>query len=114
MARESIGPDVATVLSRLESTPAIELLETYDHTEWRELWERDDQGPRLYRALSPALVNQGFPTLALQLARRGLESFPDDAELRYTVVLAYARGGNLPSAEQALAPLLKAAGVGGP
>src|SRR5262249_23221747 len=75
--------------------------------EYADLWEKDPHGPRLYRVFSRALIYQSFLTLALKLARRGLQGFPGDPALSYNVALAYARAGNLSSAEQLLEPLLK-------
>jgi class 3 adenylate cyclase/tetratricopeptide (TPR) repeat protein len=97
---------VDALLDRLQNTSAIDLWEMYSHPVHASFWESD---PRLYRAFARAMLKEGFPTLALSVARRGLEVFLNDLDLGYVVALAYGRGGNIASAELAIAPLLDAA-----
>ena len=101
-------PSVESLLERLRTESAVELLEAYDHPEYAGLWDEDPAGPRLYRGFAGALVQQGYPTTGLNLARRGLHKdlYPTDPHLRYLVALAYARGGSTSSAESVLGPLL--------
>lgn len=107
---------VEAILAKRKAKPTFDLLADYQHERFDHLWKEDGEGPRLYRDFALALVKQGHPSLGLKLAREGLECerYKDDPLLRYTVALAYARGGNRTSAEEALKPLLKPAGVGKP
>ena len=102
---------VESLLKRLKDESAVELLEAYDHPEYAALWNAGPQGPQLYRGFAKALIQQGYPTTGLNLARRGLHKdlHPTDPHLRYLVALAYARGGSTSSAESVLGPLLSEA-----
>jgi class 3 adenylate cyclase len=106
-----ITDKVRVLVERLtrSQTRAVQLLETYDLPEYADLWEKDPEGPRLYRAFSRELVKQGYPTTGLSLARRGLKARPGDSVLAYNLAWAYARGGNPTSAGIALTPLLEQA-----
>jgi class 3 adenylate cyclase len=106
-----LADKVRVLVERLtrSQTRAVQLLETYDLPAYAEWWEKDPEGPRLYRAFSQELVKQGYPTTGLNLVRRGLKAWPGDPVLGYTLAWAYTRGGNLTSAGIALVPLLEEA-----
>src|SRR5580704_5828868 len=100
-------PTVEALLQAITEDPApVELLDAYGPDRYPDLWNKDGQGPRLYRGCARTLIDRGFPTFGLKLGRRGLEACPHDPQLLYTVALAHARGGNVTSAEQTLEELL--------
>jgi tetratricopeptide (TPR) repeat protein len=102
-----VEPTVEVLLHKLKEDPAtVELLEVYGHVHHSDLWDKDAQGPRLYRGFARALIDRGYPAFGLKLGRRGLQIHPGDPELLYAVALAHARGGNPTSAEQTLHELL--------
>jgi class 3 adenylate cyclase len=108
---------VEDVLARRKDTATLDLIADYPQDQYEKLWKKDKAGPRLYRTFALDLVKQGHPSLGLKLAREGLECnrYEGDTVLQYTVALAYARGGNLTSAEEALQRILApAARAGGP
>lgn len=124
---------VDDILDRIHRKPrpgqpapsARDLLARYDQPEYRAEWEDDPLGPRLYRGFVRRLIDQGYPTDALKLARRRLdvETKPltnrveklaaGDPVLRYLVALAFARGGNPGSALRYGTPLVEQVLAGG-
>lgn len=79
------------VLRRLGSAEVslLELLEQCRHESNHAIW---GQGAELCRLFAQRLLKQGHPSLALEVARRGLsEGYPNDPELEYCRALALAR-----------------------
>ena len=110
-------PEILADLHRSATDPrfkarAVDLLARYDHRELEADWERDPEGPRLYRAFTKRLIDEGYPNLAIELSRRRLEAEAGrstdrgDPHLRYLVALAFARGGSSGSAERYVLPLV--------
>jgi class 3 adenylate cyclase/tetratricopeptide (TPR) repeat protein len=84
----------ATVLEQLANKNAqvLNLLALCRTPEFQGVWA---QGPELSRRFARLLLKQGHPTLALEVAARGLDKhYPDDADLMYCRALALARSGN--------------------
>jgi class 3 adenylate cyclase len=87
----------AAVLEQLKqkNPPVLSLLAQCRAEENLGVW---DQGPKLrelLRRFARQLLHQGHPTLALEVAARGLaEAYPDDHDLLYCRALALVNSGN--------------------
>jgi hypothetical protein len=102
--REEVAPSATDWLAR------------YDTPKYATAWEQDAEGPRLYRWFARKLIDQGYPTASLRLARRRLDrevapkrtARPNEGDpvLRYLAALAFARGGNPGSAARYADPLV--------
>ena len=66
------------------------------------------QGPELLRRFAHFLLKQGHPTLALEVAARGLDkkAYPNDHDLMYCRALALVRSGNATRADWFVRDLL--------
>jgi len=115
---------VEDILRELDARPAdgeplpsaLDLLARFDQPGFAAAWEADPSGPRLYRWFVRKLIAQGYPTAAVNLARRflgreaGRVEHPEavgDPVLRYLTALAFARGGNPRSAARYATPLVE-------
>lgn len=96
-----MSSDVADILERLKKkdAKALDLLPRFRTEEHKLLWTA---APDLYRAFAKKLITQGQPARGLELAREGLEVFPNDQYLLYYRAQATARGGNIAGAEKHL------------
>jgi len=73
--------------------------------EFNHVWS---EGPELLRRFARLLLKQGHPTLALEVAARGLDKFyPEDHDLMYCRTLALARSGNPTRASLFVQEMLK-------
>jgi adenylate cyclase len=103
------APSVLSLLARYDpESPA-----------WKDAWDNDPHGPRLYRWFTGKLIDLGSLTRALKLARRRLdaEARPGlkpherakegDPVLRYLAALAFARGRSRGSAARFATPLVE-------
>jgi len=89
------------ILARLrDNSPADRLLEECRHPT-QPLGSGD-----VYREFTRKLLEQGFPTLALDLAKEGQEYLQADVQLQYLLALAARRGGNAKYAASLLEPIL--------
>jgi class 3 adenylate cyclase len=83
------------ILKQLDEKDAqvLNLLALCRTPEYLHVWF---QGPELLRRFARLLLQQGHPTLALEVAARGLtdKAYPGDVELMYCRALALARSGN--------------------
>ena len=95
------------LLAEVAAGPVLNRLTVAHPDRFPAAWDDDPAGPRLYRKFAERLVKSGHPAQGLSLARRGVAVYPGDPQLRYLVALAFARGGNVDSAEHALEPLLR-------
>src|SRR5262245_28982595 len=94
-----MAPAVSTqtapaILEQLGETnaPVLNLLALCRTPAYSHVWS---QGPELFRRLARLLRKQGQPTLALEVAARGLNKlYPGDHDLMYCRALALARSGN--------------------
>ncbi len=105
-------PTAASVLEQLavRNAPVLSLLALCRKDEHLHLWS---QGPDLFRRFAQLLLKQGHPTLALEVASRGLDKhcYPEDNELRYSRALALARSGNPTRADAFVKELLARPGL---
>src|SRR5438105_122592 len=88
------APTAAAVLEQLaaKDAPVLNLLALCRTPEYQGVWS---QGPELLRRFARLLLKQGHPTLALEVAARGLDKIdPDDHDLLYCRALALANSGN--------------------
>src|SRR5437016_3529063 len=89
------APTAASVLEQLAQKDAhvLNLLALCRKKEHEDIWTQD---PELFRRFAFLLLKQGHPTLALEVASRGLEKncYPEDNTLRYYQALALVRSGN--------------------
>jgi class 3 adenylate cyclase len=75
-----------------KDAPVLGLLARYRTPEYHDVWL---QGPELLRAFAHLLLKQGHPTLALEVAARGLDrAFHNDPDLQYCRALALVNSGN--------------------
>ena len=87
-------PSAAAILDELnqKDPPVLALLWQCRTTEYLHVWE---EGPLLPRRFARLLLQQGHPTLALEVASRGLaERYRDDLDLLYCRALALVNSGN--------------------
>jgi class 3 adenylate cyclase/tetratricopeptide (TPR) repeat protein len=88
-------PTAAAILDQLAAKDAqiLNLLALCRTPEFQHVWA---QGPELPRRFARLLLKQGHPTLALEVASRGLAetAYPNDLDLMYCRALALARSGN--------------------
>jgi class 3 adenylate cyclase len=88
------APTAADVLEQLnqKDPPVLALLWQCRTKEYLHVWE---EGPQLLRRFARLLLQQGHPTLALEVAARGLaERYRDDHDLLYCRALALVNSGN--------------------
>jgi class 3 adenylate cyclase/tetratricopeptide (TPR) repeat protein len=89
------APSAAAILEQLSEKKAqvLNLLALCRTPEYFHVWA---QGPELLRRFARLLLKQGHPTLALEVAARGLAEkvYPNDLDLMYCRALALARSGN--------------------
>jgi class 3 adenylate cyclase/tetratricopeptide (TPR) repeat protein len=88
------APKVIDILEQLSDKDAqvLNLLALCRTPEFTHVWS---EGPELSRRFARLLLKQGHPTLALEVAARGLDKFyPDDHELMYCRAIALVRSGN--------------------
>jgi class 3 adenylate cyclase/tetratricopeptide (TPR) repeat protein len=101
------GLTAAWVLKQLahKDAPLLHLLSRCREQGNEHVWE---QGPALHRLFARLLRKQGHPSLALEVAARGLEEnrCPGDHELMYLRALALADCGNLTKADDFVQALL--------
>jgi len=89
------------ILARLrDNAPADRLLEECRHP------SQPLGSGVVYREFTRKLLEQGFPTLALDLAQEGKEYLQVDFPLQYLLALAARRGGNAKYAASLLEPIL--------
>ncbi|WP_020474994.1 TRAFs-binding domain-containing protein [Zavarzinella formosa] len=75
-----------------KDAPVLNLLALCRTPDYFRVWA---EGPVLLRRFARLLLKQGHPTLALEVASRGLDKpYPDDQDLLYCRALALARCGN--------------------
>ena len=90
-----ITPTAAAVLEQLSENDAqvLNLLALCRTPEFAHVWT---EGPELLRRFARLLLKQGHPTLALEVAARGLadNAYATDLDLMYCRALALARSGN--------------------
>ncbi len=100
-------PTAAAVLKELALPDAqvLNLLALCRTPPYLDVWT---EGPELLRRFARLLLQQGHPTLALEVAARGLDdrAYPRDTELMYCRALALARSGNPTRAAQLVRDLL--------
>ncbi len=103
----SIAPSANAILELLDQRDAqvLNLLALCRTPPYQQVWT---QGPELLRRFARLLLKQGHPTLALEVAARGLEgrAFPNDLDLMYCRALALVRSGNTTRADMFLRELL--------
>jgi class 3 adenylate cyclase len=103
------APTADDVLEQLaqKNPPVLSLLALCRSDDYLVVWK---PGPRLLELLhrfARLLLHQGHPTLALEVASRGLaEAYPDDHELLYCRALALLNCGNTTRAEDFVRELL--------
>lgn len=88
------APTAAEILEQLAQKDAqvLNLLALCRTEPYLGVWLK---GPELLRRFARLLLQQGHPTLALEVAARGLgKLYPDDHDLLYCRALALARSGN--------------------
>jgi class 3 adenylate cyclase len=90
-----ITPTARAVLELLaeKDVQVLNLLALCRTPEYHHVWS---EGPELLRRFAHLLLKQGHPTLALEVAARGLadKAYPNDLDLMYCRALALARSGN--------------------
>jgi tetratricopeptide (TPR) repeat protein len=98
-------PTAAAVLEQLEEKDAqvLNLLALCRTQPYLGVWQ---EGPELLRRFARLLLQQGHPTLALEVATRGLDRYPGDHDLLYCRALALVRSGNPTRAERVVQELL--------
>jgi class 3 adenylate cyclase/tetratricopeptide (TPR) repeat protein len=96
--KESVFVTALTAVAVLEQlsekgAQVLNLLALCRTPEFYPVWS---QGPELLRRFARLLLKQGHPTLALEVAARGLaeKAYPNDLELMFCRALALARSGN--------------------
>src|SRR5665213_3585503 len=104
------APTAAAVLEQLSEKNAqvLNLLALCRTPEYFHVWL---EGPELLRRFARLLLKQGHPTLALEVAARGLAEkvYPNDLDLMYCRALALARSGNPTRASFFVKEMLKRA-----
>ena len=94
------APTAAAILEQLSVKDAqvFNLLALCRTPDYLHVWL---EGPELLRRFARLLLKQGHPTLALEVAARGLDAklYPDDHELLYCRALALVNSGNPTRAE---------------
>ena len=89
------APTAAAILEQLADKDAqvLNLLALCRTPPYLHVWS---EGPELLRRFARLLLKQGHPTLALEVAARGLAEklYPNDPDLLYCRALALARSGN--------------------
>ncbi len=102
-----IAPTAADILEQLAQKDAqvLNLLALCRTGPYLGVWT---QGPELLRRFARLLLKQGHPTLALEVASRGLDkkAYPNDHDLLYCRALALVRSGNSTRADWFLRDLL--------
>lgn len=105
-------PTAAAILDQLnhKDAPVLNLLALCRTKAYEGVWA---EGPELLRRFARLLLKQGHPTLALEVASRGLEkiAYPRDHELMYCRALALVRSGNTTRADWFLHELLDVTGL---
>ncbi len=89
-----VAPTAATVLEQLseKGVQVLNLLALCRTPEYIHVWS---EGPELLRRFARLLLKQGHPTLALEVAARGLDKlYSDDLDLLYCRALALVNSGN--------------------
>jgi class 3 adenylate cyclase/tetratricopeptide (TPR) repeat protein len=89
-----IVPTAAAILEQLDQkdAPVLTLLALCRTQPYLGIWS---EGPELLRRFGRLLIKQGHPTLALEVAARGLENlYPDDHDLLYCRALALVNSRN--------------------
>ncbi len=88
-----IAPTAAAVLEHLAHKDAqvLNLLALCRTPSFDGVWS---QGPALHHRFARLLLRQGHPTLALQVAARGLDRYPGDPNLLYCRAGALVNSGN--------------------
>lgn len=92
-AHHMTAPTAACILEQLAQKDAqvLNLLAQCRTKDYEFVWQ---EGPELHRRFARLLLKQGHPTLALEVAARGLERQKDDRDLHYCRALALVRSGN--------------------
>src|SRR4051794_38585736 len=88
------APTAAAILEQLEQKDAqvLNLLALCRAEPYLGVWQ---EGPELLRRFARLLFKQGHPTLALEVAARGLDKvYPGDHDLLYCRALALVNSGN--------------------
>ena len=101
------APTATAILEAIQKQeyPVLTLLNICRQTEYDSVWK---QGPEVHRAFAKLLIDQGYPTLALQVANLGIiKREYTDAALEYHRALALARCGNPSQAGEFIDKLLK-------
>lgn len=102
-----IAPTAAAILEQLDHKDAqvLNLLVLCRTKPYLGVWE---EGPKLLRRFARLLLKQGHPTLALEVAARGLDkpAYPNDHDLMYCRALALVRCGNTTRADWFVRELL--------
>jgi class 3 adenylate cyclase len=90
-----IAPTAATILEQLSvpDAPVLNLLALCQTPEYLHVWR---EGPELVRRFASLLLEHGHPTLALEVAARGLDEnyYPNDQHLLYCRARALVNSGN--------------------
>jgi class 3 adenylate cyclase/tetratricopeptide (TPR) repeat protein len=102
------APTAAAILEQLSAKDAqvLNLLALCRTPEYLHVWQ---EGPELLRRFARLLLKQGHPTLALEVAARGLDAklYPDDHDLLYCRARALVNCGNPTRAEAFVRVFLK-------
>jgi class 3 adenylate cyclase len=101
------APTADSILEQLAAKDAqvLNLLALCRTTPYEAVWT---QGPQLHHRFARLLIKQGHPTLALEVAARGLDDkrYPKDHELLYCRALALANSRNTTRADHFVQELL--------
>src|SRR5207253_637773 len=102
-----IVPTADAILEQLSArnAPVLQLLALCRMPLHDAVWTH---GPQLHRRFARLLIKQGHPTLALEVAARGLDDkrYPNDPELLYWRALALVNSRNTTKADQFVQELL--------
>ena len=105
-----IAPTAAAILEQLAqpNPPVLSLLALCRSPEYRVVWEPGPYLVQLLRRFTRLLLHQGHPTLALEVAARGLAGpCVDDHELLYCRALALVNSRNTNRAERFVQEMLQ-------
>ncbi len=106
------APNAAAILEQLAGKDAqvLGLLALCRTPEYLHVWR---EGPELLRRFARLLLKQGHPTLALEVAARGLDekAYPNDHDLLYCRALALVNSGNPTRADRFVRELLELGGL---
>jgi tetratricopeptide (TPR) repeat protein len=101
------APNAAAILEQLAGKDAqvLNMLALCRTPEYVHVWR---EGPDLARRFARLLLKQGHPTLALEVAARGLDekAYPNDHELLYCRALALVNSGNPTRADRFVRELI--------